>query len=307
MAILTTQWPLHLTTGQQSYNQIFYDFLMRTSPMFPAYANTMSTDGGKKDKTLVSMGDLARIPERAGPTAAMAELVNDEEWKHTLTVSEFAAKFEVPRPDWAAMSSQDKAGFPILFAESTTETLDYLASSLHRTMMTDTGPDAVSLVSDSHPLQEGNTADNKGTAALSKSALTAAVAAMGRINSPQGKVQVGFLPDMLVVPPELYAEALELTGANMLGDYSARVSDANPIKTFNLKVLQQPYFVETNDWALQLEPGRVQKGPTVLYQLQPSFVSGDNDETRLHWGNTQFTVAVGYYTWRWIWASTGGG
>lgn len=309
MPILRTNYPLHMEAGSAEYHKIFVDALAaQGEPLYNLLFN-VSTTGGKLDFAEVAMGDLARIPARSGPTADMQELSLPEEWKKTYTVTEYAAQFQAPVLHWDAMAPEMKALYPQQFAASAAETVEYQAWGVFRNAFSDTGPDGVSLCNANHPLQTGGVVTNTGTAALAASALKTAYAAMMRFTSPNGKIQTGYIPKYLVVPPELLGDASELTNAKYLGIYSSGTgveSDANPIASWNLQVVCPPQISESNDWFLVVDPAKIPNGLRVVFAKAPDFLSGVNTETRKAWGNTDFAFATGYSTWRPVWGSTGG-
>lgn len=304
MPVLTTNFPLTLSTGQKEYNRIFVDRLMALgTPSYDPF--TLTTPGlSRIDWSEVAMTDLPRIGERSGPNADMEEITFEESYKKTYTVAEYAARFQVPALHWTLMDPAVKAQYPEQFAAASKETLEYYVWSALAGGFADTGPDGVSLFNNSHPLANGGTADNLGTAAFSKSALGAAIAAMARFPSPQGKETSGYVPSFVVVPPELKASALEVTRSNLQGSSTAFV-DYNPFP--ELVVISSPYISESNDWMLLVNPMLMPKGMRLfLVGSGPQFLSGENSEEARHWGHVDWGMAVGYSSWRFGWGSTGG-
>lgn len=306
MAFLQSDYPLHLSTGQKEYNRIFFDALEAAGTPDYAPLFNIGSMGGRLDWSEVHMADVAQIPARSGASAAIDELTIDEIRKKTYTAAEYAAKFKSPTLHWNAMSPDLRAEYPIRFAASARETIRYLTWAVFRNAFSDTGPDGVSLCNDSHTLKNGGNADNKGTSALSASALSAAFAAMGRITTEQGKLNSMITPRYVVVPLELRATAYEIINAQMIGDYSSLVSDANPIRDLSLIPISTNQISESNDWFLVADPMDYPSGLRLLFAQDPRFMSGENTEEVYQYGTTQFALAVGYSTFRPVWGSTGG-
>ena len=116
---------------------------------------------------------------------------------------------------------------------------------------------------------------NRGTAALSSSALTNAIAAMLKQTNSAGK-RVGVRPRFLLVPPDLWATANVLVGSTLVP--GSANNDVNVLRGL-LEPIVVPQFTDVNDYYLfadaqvmpTIELGFVQgkEVPELLLQDQP--------------------------------------
>lgn len=100
--------------------------------------------------------------------------------------------------------------------------------------------DGVALISDSHTTLNGDTVDNKGTAALTDTSLNAGIVNLAEQKAQDGTIR-GSLPRTLLVPPALFKTACELVEA----EYRPG-TDYNDINVFSVKyginVATSPYI-----------------------------------------------------------------
>jgi len=91
---------------------------------------------------------------------------------------------------------------------------------------------------------------NKGTTALSASALQAAITAMRKIKDDRG-TPMGINPTHLVVPPDLEWTAMEILDSTINPDATAATYAANTkanVLRGRLQLIVSPYLTDTNDW-----------------------------------------------------------
>jgi hypothetical protein len=79
---------------------------------------------------------------------------------------------------------------------------------------TATAADGVALISDSHLNLNGDTVDNKLTAALTESSLNDAIVALAEMKSQDGEID-GYIPSTLLVPLKLFKKACEITKSEL--------------------------------------------------------------------------------------------
>jgi len=104
------------------------------------------------------------------------------------------------------------------FADVAMQTMDYTAFGLFRNGFTTAlTADGVSIFNSAHPLIGGGTQSNTGTAALSPTTLNDAL-----VNLIQQKDQAGVImgnaPETLLVPPQLWKHAREITDSALIAD-----------------------------------------------------------------------------------------
>lgn len=120
---------------------------------------------------------------------------------------------------------------------------------------TTTTADSVALISDSHATLNGDTVDNKLTAALSESSLNDAIIALSE-QVDQAGVLMGNAPQTLLVPTELYKLACEITGAELRStgassDTSMTFTDYNVYSSkYGINVVTTPFLTDAAAWFL---------------------------------------------------------
>ena len=294
MPFLTTDLPLTIVPGMSEYNRIFWDTLEgQEAPSFdPVFAIT-TTD--KLTDVEVAMTDLARIPQRAGPTAPMQELNMEEQFKVQVDVVEYAARFSVPKIHWKALPGSLRGRYPVAFANSARETMEFHAWSLIANTFSALGPDGVNVCAVNHPSPSGNWS-NTGTTAFSATALSATVAAMSRIPSPQGRIVTGHQPRFIIAPPEMDKAIFETLNASSV---ETAVRGANIASSYNLQKVGSAHLPDSNDWWLSVDPVRLPHVRMVV-QTAPEFDSGFDRREADYWGNVDFAFGLGFYTARGI-------
>jgi hypothetical protein len=100
--------------------------------------------------------------------------------------------------------------------------------------------DGADLISDSHTNLNGDTVDNKLTAALAVASLESAIVALMEQKDQAGVVR-GHMPKVLLVPPALFKEAVEITESELISDSADNAINWLSAK-YGLKVKQSPYL-----------------------------------------------------------------
>ena len=110
-----------------------------------------------------------------------------------------------------------------------------------------------------HSTGESGAQSNLGSTALSITTLTAGIVAMAKIKDDYGK-PMNIRPNMLVVPPDLWTTALEITGSTVIpvkvGDgtassgATAATGYMNVISNMGITPIMSPYLTDTNNWYL---------------------------------------------------------
>lgn len=104
------------------------------------------------------------------------------------------------------------------FADSGRTTRDKNAFAVYRNGFTTTlTADGSALFADAHTNLNGDTVDNKITAALSPTALETAIVTLGEQKAQDGTIR-GHIPACLLVPMALFKEATEITESELISD-----------------------------------------------------------------------------------------
>jgi len=298
-----------LDPGHKAYQDRFFDVLEGQPMLFPALFNIRGSMKG--DETMYRVSDVAYIPKRNNEQGVIEEREYQEDGSVTFTHSEYVAKFVATKATWEDMSDDLRAAYPDLYALSARSTMENTAFGVLRDAFdgnTYTGPDSLSLCNDSHTLKSGDTADNKTTSALSVSSINASRAAMMRLKTSQGRVQINQMARFLVVPPEKEADAKQFTGAQYYGLYpnggDGSESDFNFAARQGLEVLVVPYLTDVNDWFLVIDKGASPHGLVFYDRKQPEFEAAWNSENKYYWGTTYMRFSVGFDNWRQVYGSS---
>jgi len=168
-------------------------------------------------------------------------------------------------------------------------------------------PNSEALVADSHAVATGaggSAQDNKGTTALSHSALVSAITAMRKFTDDQGEA-ILVLPKILLVPVDLEATALGIVKG--LWEYGSADRNVNTIKEMyaqsgaSLQVLSTPLLTDTNNWFL-VDPAM--RCLRLKYGQRPELRAGDEDEsTRTVTYRVWADYDYGYIDWRGVYGS----
>lgn len=118
-----------------------------------------------------------------------------------------------------------------------------------------------------HSSGESGTQSNMSTDALEAVSLQAAITTMMKFRDDRGKF-LGVVPDLLVVPPDLQWDAMELLESTYWpeeGTTTSRIS-SNVLKG-KLDLLVSPYLTDTSDWFVLSTRGAVK--PIILQSRTP--------------------------------------
>lgn len=160
-----------------------------------------------------------------------------------------------------------------------------------------TGPDAVSLCSDSHPYSQddASTQDNKGTTALSKAAVADTRVAMMKFKDDRGDI-MDVMPDEIIVPPELEDTLLEITKS--LQDPTSANNAINPQQgRFNGLVWH--YLTDTNNWFMT-ESSRRRRSLVWYDRIPLEFAREEDFDTLQAKFRGYMRYSYGWRDWSWI-------
>lgn len=110
--------------------------------------------------------------------------------------------------------------------------------------------DGLAFFSASHVIQHtGATQSNTSSTALSYASLVAARVAMMKIKDDNGEPLL-VMPNLLVVPPDLYDTALKITGSAIDPSEGTTTSFQAKNTLSGIKVITSQYLTDTNNWYL---------------------------------------------------------
>ena len=154
---------------------------------------------------------------------------------------------------------------------------------------------------------ESGAQSNKGTAALSATALQAAITAMMKYKDDRGKL-LGVIPDLLVVPPDLQWTAMELLESTYWpGEGAVTANTASNVLKGKLDLLVSPYLTDTNDWFVLSTKGVVK--PIILQSRTPIEFAALEADSESGFMRDEYVYGVrarynaGYGLWQMAYAS----
>ena len=167
-----------------------------------------------------------------------------------------------------------------------------------------------------HPAGDGATQSNKVTTALSATALQAGITAMALFADDRGEA-MGFVPDMLVVPPALQWIAMELLESTMWPEVSGTagtVKLANNVLKGKLELVVTPYVgsaTSSTNWFLLCTKGVMK--PIIFQDRTPIEFAAMEANSEAGFMRDEYTYGtrarynVGYGLWQTAYGSTGAG
>lgn len=194
-------------------------------------------------------------------------------------------------------------------------TVEFLAADLLNTAFVTTyrtGIDAVALCSASHPyISHAGVQSNVGAAALSYSALQAAITSFKNLKDKRGLVMSMMSPNLLIIPPALEWQAKEL----LLNEYKpllelGTAASANSENTNQKNLLQSdnsiryivnPYLTSTTAWYLMDESAETLKWWWRRnFTFETGFTDFETDDRKM---KASFRAAADFIEWRGFYGS----
>jgi phage major head subunit gpT-like protein len=257
MTITNTDLAPFLTTALKA---AFFEAYGKSDVRYKDIVTEISSTGRQE-----TYGWLGAIP-------AMREWIDER-----LPLGLLAHEFSIVNKDWEAsiaidrnaleddQHAQVKARIDAL-AEEAARHLDQLVFELLASGFINNCYDGQTFFANNHSEGSSGVQSNRGSAALSASAYSAARAAMMRFADDRGR-PMGIIPDTLVVPPTLEETALVILNSD---SYPASVDGAsgvgNPWKG-SAKLIVSPYLADENNWFL-LSTARAVR-PIILQMRKP--------------------------------------
>lgn len=174
------------------------------------------------------------------------------------------------------------------------------AFSVDNTFSTQT--EGVALCSDSHLTTSGaSTAsgfDNKGTTALSATAVAAARIQMVGYRGDQAE-RISIMPDELWIPNNLYEEGFEIVQS--MGKLDVATNNRN-VHEGQYKVIEWNYLTDTNNWFMC---DSVQRKQSVFWvdRIGLEFAMAEDFDTFIAKWRAYMRYTSAYVDWRWIFGS----
>lgn len=220
----------------------------------------------------------------------------DEAYSKTYTQAELAIAFQISAYSHHFLDKTALAEFVGEVGASYGRKLSALGYAVLAGGFSDTGPDAVSLFSSSHPANVGGNQSNTGSTALAEASLQTALTAMRRLKTPDNLLAMAS-PRFLVVPPELEYTARELVGSALSG----ADMQINVLAAKGLDVLVAPDLTDSNDWFL-IDPMQFRAYQYIAKGTNPKqWIDMDSDNWKM---SDRIIVTQGYDGWRGAWGAS---
>lgn len=159
----------------------------------------------------------------------------------TFSVLKYAHAVDIPKEFFDDNKHGSYEKVVANFARRARTTRDKNAFAVFRGAFTvTTTADAAYLVSDTHTNINGDTIDNKLTAALSETSLNDAVKMLGEMKAQDGEID-GHVPSVLLVPMALYKTACEITESELRSGTADNDMNVYSDK-YGIKVYTSPYL-----------------------------------------------------------------
>lgn len=255
----------------------------------------------KQDYRTSSVGEFGDIPEFTG-SVSYDEVY--EGYDGTITPREYAAGFQVERRLWDDELYGIMDGKARGLATAYQRTRQKHAAQLFNNAFSvdstwNSFTEAVALCSNSHTTRSGaSTAsgfDNLITGALSAVSLAAARIQMVNFRNDRAS-RISVVPDMIVIPPDLYQTAFEIVESLGLPDSA---NNNKNVHQGRYRVVEWNYLTDVNNWFLI--DSTMMKDALIWYERLPyQFAMVEDFETLVGKWRLYGRYGHGHNDWRWI-------
>lgn len=187
-------------------------------------------------------------------------------------------------------------------------TVEILAAKTYNDAFATAGYDGKALCATDHPMATGGTGDNKLTAALDALGLEAGIELYMGMQTEEG-FYIDTNPTKLVVPSALVFTAKRLLRSiayptvdivepgSAGAKYNLNPNDKNILGDFNLSLVADPYFTDTNNWFLRGTTGE-DDGLMWFWRMMPDLMDWYEKSKRAHCYNSAMRLSRGHSDWR---------
>jgi len=255
----------------------------------------------KQQETMYGMGAFESWGQRVNDTDNVTYQKIGEGLLRSVTHNEFASGFAIGKRLYEDELYKVINKMPEDLARAGRSKVETDAALiLNNAFATTTQYDSVYLCSASHPYEGGKagTQSNLITGALSDATLKQAITSMRNILDNGGK-KVVYMPDMLIVPPELEWLAIELTkSTNKTGTSD---NDINSLAG-RLKVFVYDYLTSDTAWFVM---DSKRHGLNFFWRVKPEFGRSNDSDNFVAKYNGRMRYSTLVTDWRGIVGSTG--
>ncbi len=282
------------------FQKIFFEQYKALPDMLPMLYNFEPTNG-RNDMMWSSVGT---IPDFEAFTGTVGYNSQNQGFDTTSTPIEFTNGIQVERKlfdddQYNIMNQRPRA---LAMAASRTRQKDG-ARLLNNSFSVDTlfyvNSEGVAMCSNSHTTTSGaSTAsgfDNLGTAALTATAVAAARIQMVGFRGDQAE-RISVMPDELIIPPDLFEEAFEITAS------SGKVDTANNNRNVHegkYRIIEWNYLTDVNNWWIADSLSKKQMVHWVDRVALEFAMAEDLDTLVAKW-RAYMRYSTAHTDWRWV-------
>jgi phage major head subunit gpT-like protein len=293
---ISTDWSELITPG---LTEVFYNTYNEMPEQFTKIFKVKQSN--QATETMLGMGAFQNWVERVNDTDNVTYQKIGQGSERTFTHSEFASGFAVGKRLYEDELYNIINKMPEDLARAGRSKVETdVANVLINGFATTTIYDGQYLFSASHPYEGGlaGTQSNLATGPLNDANLKLAIQKL-RVCKDNGGKKIVFMPDLLIVPPELEFVAHELIKSTL----KVGTSD-NDINTLagRLKVVVYDYLTSTTAWFVA---DSKQHGLNFFWRIKPEFMKAKDDDNFVAKYNGRMRYTYGVTDWRGIVGSTG--
>lgn len=299
MVMISEQWADALDPIVREW---FESGFSRRTPLAPSLFNVLGSQRAYEEISGVgAIGiDMWEQWEQSGKIGVASF---DQQYKTTFTHREFAVEIPIRRSllednmiNLAGITFQN-------MGDSAAVKREVDAASIFNNAFSNSylGADGVRLCSDSHPnspAKAGSTQDNNGTLDLTKANVATVREAMMAYTDDTGN-KVAVTPDMLLVPPSLEDEAIEIT-ASALDPVTAN-NTVNP-QFGRFRVVTWHYLTDSNAWFM-IDSNLMKRSLFWFNRVPVSIVPKVEDKTLVANWIARMRYSFGWADWRWVYGN----
>lgn len=225
----------------------------------------------------------------------------------TFSVVKFAKSIKIPKEFFDDNKHSSYEKMVENFARRAKTTRDKNAFAIYRNAFTTSlTSDGAALVSDTHTNINGDTVDNKLTAALNEIPLNDAIVRLGEMKAQDGEID-GHMPATLLVPMALYKTACEITESELRSGTADNDMNVYSDK-YGIKIYTSPYLGAAaggsdTAWFLLSDTHSITRW--VRESVNTNLVNFDISENDVYTYKGRFREVVGAMSYEGVVGSTG--
>ncbi len=282
------------------FQKIFYEEYPQLDSML-GEVYSMEGTNGRED---IRYSQVGTLPDWTQFTGTVDYQLSNQGFDTVLTPLEFTSGIQVERQlfdddQYGVMDQRPKA----LATSAARKRENDGARLFNNAFSIDTlfyvNSESVAMCADSHLTNSGASTssgfDNRGTAALSATAVSAARIVMRNFRGDQAE-RINVTPDEMFIPPDLFEEAFEIVQS--LGKLDTDLNNRNVHKgVYTIKEWQ--YLTDTNNWFLA--DSRLRQA-TVKWtdRIAIEFAMAEDLDTLVAKWRGYMRYALGHCDWRWV-------